>query len=222
MPRTAITTLVGIAAIGLSCERPQIGAAGLPLVSAPPPVVEQEVAISEPPPAEVGNPAAYTDEELTSRIASHVQARQRDTMTATEIDAVARAVVEGTQRYGIEPGLILAVIHVESRFDNFAVSSAGALGLMQILPSTGAELAAREGIPWFGPRSLFDPVVNVRLGTAYLDQLSERYRDTRTALAAYNWGPGHIDRRLRLGTPIPTVYPGMVLEAWFRQRNQRS
>jgi hypothetical protein len=214
MSRSAITALAGIAAIGLSCERPLSEGASLPPVSAPPPVVVAEV---EPP-----KPTTVLDLELTNRVAAHVRGHHKNTLSEAEIGAVTRAIVEESKRHAIDPGLVLAVIHVESRFDTYAVSPVGALGLMQILPSTGAELAAREGIDWFGPQSLFDPVVNVRLGAAYLDQLSRRYGNTSMALAAYNWGPGHIDRRLRLGTPMPTVYPDRVLEAWSRQRSHRS
>ena len=105
------------------------------------------------------------------------------------------------------------MIHVESRYDAFIVSDAGAIGLMQILPATGEELALRLGIPWEGARTLFDPVANVRLGIAYLKELSDRYGNTNIALAAYNWGPGHIDRRLRRGTPLPRVYPRLVSDA---------
>jgi soluble lytic murein transglycosylase len=104
-------------------------------------------------------------------------------------------------------------MYVESRFNNFAVSPVGAMGLMQILPSTGEELAGRYGIPWHGPQTLFDPVVNVRLGSAYLRELSNRYGELSTALAAYNWGPGRIDRRLRRGHRLPTEYPRLVFEA---------
>jgi soluble lytic murein transglycosylase-like protein len=212
MSRKALTTLVSIAAIGLSCERPISGEASLPSVSAPPPS-----AAAEP---EIPRPAAYA--ELTDSVAAHLRAQRRNTLSEAQIAAVARTIAEESQRRAIDSGLILAVIHVESRFDAYAVSPVGALGLMQILPSTGAELADRLGVAWLGPRSLFDPVVNVRLGIAYLDELAERYGNTAMALAAYNWGPGHIDQRLRLGTPMPTVYPGLVLEARSRQRIRRS
>jgi soluble lytic murein transglycosylase len=88
------------------------------------------------------------------------------------------------------------------------------MGLMQILPSTGEELAYRLGVPWHGARTLFDPVANVRLGVAYLKELSARYDDDLSiALAAYNWGPGRIDRRLERGSALPTEYPRLVHEA---------
>ena len=70
------------------------------------------------------------------------------------------------------------------------------------------------GIEWRGPQSLFDPILNVRIGVAYLRQLADRYEgDIATALAAYNWGPGRIDGKLRRGVPLPTVYDQSVLAA---------
>jgi soluble lytic murein transglycosylase-like protein len=162
------------------------------------------------------------DDPILHEVIERFSSRQRMGLTAPEIEEVARAIVDASERYDIEPHLVLAVIHVESRYDAFAVSPVGALGLMQILPSTGRELAERHGIEWRGPRTLFDPVANVELGVAYLKQLSDRYGSTKVALAAYNWGPGHIDRRLRRGTPIPTVYPGLVQRAYSAQRERRS
>jgi soluble lytic murein transglycosylase len=90
------------------------------------------------------------------------------------------------------------------------------MGLMQLLPATGKELAMKLGIEWHGDETLFDPIINVRLGTAYLSQLRKRYGSVHTALAAYNWGPGRIDRRLRRGANVPTGYPTKVMRAFDR------
>lgn len=139
--------------------------------------------------------------------------RRRTGLAPHECDALARAIVIEAHRHHLDPALVMAVMHVESRFDNFALSPVGAMGLMQILPSTGEELAAKHGIFWYGPQTLFDPVVNVRLGVAYLKQLTDRFGNVSTALAAYNWGPGHIDRRIRRGHQLPRTYPRLVLEA---------
>ena len=107
------------------------------------------------------------------------------------------------------------VIHIESHYDAFAVSNKDALGLMQLLPSTGEWLAPKVGVEWLGAHTLFDPIANVRLGVAYLRQLIDRYDGSiATALAAYNWGPGHIDGRLRRGVPLPTIYARLVLGAY--------
>lgn len=210
MSRAVLSTLACVAVLGLSCALRPSQHSDLPPVSAAP--RSQPMAANEPSP--VSAAVAATIE--------HIESRRQTGMTSSEIATVAKIIVSESRRYDLDPGLILAVIHVESRFDAFAFSSAGAMGLMQILPSTGAELAAREGLPWRGPRSLFDPALNVRLGIAYLKELADRYGDTSVALAAYNWGPGHIDRRLRNGTPMPTTYPGLVLQAYVPQRESRS
>ncbi|MEE2679357.1 MAG: lytic transglycosylase domain-containing protein [Myxococcota bacterium] len=139
--------------------------------------------------------------------------RRRTGLAPDEREALARAIVIEAHRHHLDPALVMAVMHVESRFDNFALSPVGAMGLMQILPSTGKELAAKHGVSWYGPQTLFDPVVNVRLGVAYLKQLTDRFGNVSTALAAYNWGPGHIDRRIRRGHQLPRTYPRLVLEA---------
>jgi soluble lytic murein transglycosylase len=131
-----------------------------------------------------------------------------------ELMKLAETIVEESLRHGLDPALVMAVIRVESAGHHLAVSPVGALGLMQILPSTGEELAARLGIDWRGPDTLFDPVVNVKIGTAYLRELSDRYRHVPTALAAYNWGPGRIDRRLRRGDGVPSRYVEQVLNAY--------
>ena len=118
------------------------------------------------------------------------------------------------RRHRLDPSLVLAVIHIESLYDAYIVSDKDAMGLMQILPSTGEWLAPRLGVEWRGPQSLFDPIVNVRLGVAYLRQLADRYEgDIATALAAYNWGPGRIDSKLRRGVLLPTVYTHSVFAA---------
>ncbi len=144
-------------------------------------------------------------------IAAYLHSREMG-LSWDEKDTLARTIDKAARAHHLEPGLVLAVIHVESGFDPFAVSSAGAFGLMQIRPPTGEELAKRLGIEWRGTRSLFDPITNVKLGVAYLEELRERFGDIPTALAAYNWGPGHIGKRLRGGRAVPAGYSKRVLD----------
>ncbi len=85
----------------------------------------------------------------------------------------------------LDPFVILAVAREESRFDPRAVSSAGAVGLMQLLPSTARELDADVDF-----EDLLDPQVSLRLGARYLAEQLRRFGDLRLALVAYNAGPG--------------------------------
>jgi soluble lytic murein transglycosylase-like protein len=129
-----------------------------------------------------------------------------------EIRAVAETIVAESRERGIDLELILSLIRTESGFDNFATSHVGALGLMQVMPHTGKAVAAELGIEWRGAEMLFQPVTNVRIGTAYLDWLHSRYAGSwDKALAAYNWGPARIDYRLARGRALPDVYFQKVL-----------
>lgn len=114
-------------------------------------------------------------------------------------------VTRNSRRFGIEAALILAVIEVESAFNPFAVSSAPAFGLMQLVPSTGGRDAMRfvykqDRDPT--PNELFRKDFNIELGTAYLHMLDRRYlkdiRDPLTriyaVIAAYNGGAGNVFR----------------------------
>ncbi len=107
------------------------------------------------------------------------------------------------RNYDLEPELLAAVIYAESRFDPGAVSPAGAVGLMQLLPETGKGIAVRTGGDRFVPSDLRDPEINVRYGSWYLSHLRERYDgDMRLALAAYHAGQGNVDEWLRRGRGI--------------------
>lgn len=99
------------------------------------------------------------------------------------------------RRYSVDPILILAMIRQESGFFSKARSSASARGLLQIMPATGRELARRAGLRLNSVDRLYEPAVSIQLGCMYLKEMIGRY-DGRTekALAAYNGGPGNVDR----------------------------
>ncbi len=103
-------------------------------------------------------------------------------------------ILASAELYKLDLHLLLSVIRTESRFRPRAVSSAGAIGLMQIMPTTGQWVAEKNGIEDFDVDDLYDPETNIRLGSWYLHYLIGRFADIKTALAAYNAGPGAVDR----------------------------
>lgn len=100
------------------------------------------------------------------------------------------------EKYGIPETLIYAVVRTESKFDSGAVSSAGAVGLMQMLPDTFKWLTDEILFDHFDSGMLYDPETNIRYGTYYLSRLYDRYGRWDLALAAYNGGVGNVDKWL--------------------------
>jgi len=101
----------------------------------------------------------------------------------------------------LDPALLSAVILEESRFNPQAVSPAGARGLMQVLPSTATQIVQRMRVRPYSNGLLFDPEINIRLGSWYLSSLLEEFGGKETlALAAYNAGP-HMVRQWMAKTP---------------------
>ena len=94
----------------------------------------------------------------------------------------------------IDPSLVAALIHQESSFNPRATSRAGAVGLMQVLPSVGADIAKAQRMSSFERVLLYQPDVNVRLGMAHLDAMLRQYPRIEYALAAYNAGGAPVRR----------------------------
>jgi soluble lytic murein transglycosylase len=113
-------------------------------------------------------------------------------------------IADSSGRHRISPYLIAAIINAESGFKPDIRSAAGAVGLMQVLPSTAKDLATRKIVDSerFPVARLSDPDVNIEYGTAYVRYLVGRYHEIQTALAAYNAGLRHTDEWARKGGDI--------------------
>jgi soluble lytic murein transglycosylase len=94
----------------------------------------------------------------------------------------------------LDPALLAAVIEAESKFNSDAQSGAGAVGLMQLTPSTAEGIAQYTGGSRFRVSDLKNPDINIRYGAWYLGHLLAKYRNERLALAAYNAGQDNVDR----------------------------
>jgi len=107
----------------------------------------------------------------------------------SEARAIIEAVDQASRANGLPPELLLAVIGAESSFRDQAVSVKGAMGLMQLMPGTAAEVALQMKIPWTDEAQLFDPGLNISMGAFYLTKQLSTFGDLDVALAAYNRGP---------------------------------
>jgi soluble lytic murein transglycosylase len=98
------------------------------------------------------------------------------------------------RNYHLNAAFLAAVIYQESKFDASARSKSGAVGLMQLTPSTARGIAIRTGGSAFRVSDLTNPELNIRYGSWYLEHLFQKYGDERLVLAAYNAGQGNVDR----------------------------
>jgi soluble lytic murein transglycosylase-like protein len=144
--------------------------------------------------------------ERTIREILEVLEKQSTGLANVTKEELAEVIYEEAIRYNHDPKFILALIAIESSFQNWSVSEQGAKGLMQIMPYVAESLAQELGIEWGGDRTLFNPYLNIRIGSYYLFQLIKEFNDPRLALAAYNYGPTYIKGLKERNEKIPTNY----------------
>jgi soluble lytic murein transglycosylase-like protein len=153
-------------------------------------------------------------ERTIQDILSVLESRQTDLSSVAKED-LAEAIYEEAMRYNYDPKFILALIDTESNFYNWAVSKAGAKGLMQIMPEVAQDLAQRMGIEWMGDRTLFNPYLNVKMGVYYLSELLKYFDDDLgTAVTAYNYGPTYVRSLLDRKEQLPLGYYKSILSTY--------
>lgn len=176
-----------------------------------PPSADRKIKLLAPPPAlkkEPLHPKEKKIYDILSAFHTGLEDKQEEKLAVL--------IHKESRRYGFEPELIAAVISTESSFYNWAISSKGAVGLMQIIPGTGRELAEINNIAWQGNNPLFDPYLNIKLGIHYLYTLYLKFGDIKLALTAYNYGPGAVLRMIRSGEKVPSGYVDKVLGFYHR------
>jgi|SRR5579862_100819 len=168
------------------------------------------------------NPGEHKTGGLTTEPAGHDMPRSDPATNATtalnvrqERQAVSperleRIVNEAAARHDLDPALVSSVIDVESNWNQSAISRKGALGLMQLIPTTAGEMGVRDA---------FDPAQNVEGGTSYLRLLLDRFHgDIPKSLAAYNAGPAAVERKGTIpNIPETQAYVKKVTTDYFRR-----
>lgn len=197
-------------------------ATSLGFLSAPTPVAAQIASVtdgtgrrmfinSEPPPIKLVASKPHTTIYMPSEISFLGRNRPAVNIDRDGVEALVR---EAAGRHHVDPALVRAVIETESNWNPGAVSRKGAVGLMQLIPTTAQR---------FGVNDAFNPKQNVDAGVHYLKTLLERYTgNLDLALAAYNAGEGAVDRAHGVPSFRETrSYVQKVQDAYFRPGSGR-
>ena len=133
-----------------------------------------------------GNAFAVLFTYIATCVACDIHSKINFARTALNLDAYKNEIAAAAADYGVDRALLRAVIHAESAFNPLAISSKGAQGLMQLMPGTAGDL---------GVTNAFDAAQNIRGGARYLGELLKSFNgDTQLATAAYNAGPGAVQK----------------------------
>lgn len=193
------------------------GCGALPLVAAGALALASGLQGLQPAPA----PAAPIIETMSedAQVIDGVLAKRAPDLGLTLRRQLGVAIAQESETAGYDPLLILAIIDVESDFEERAISNKGARGLMQIKPSTLHFLAEKEGLRLSREEVARDAALNVRLGIRYLRKLHDRFGDLDLALMGYNAGPSRIRRAIKAGELDRfRIYPRLVRRDFRRFR----
>jgi soluble lytic murein transglycosylase len=159
------------------------------------------------------NPGAYKKERMIQEILAVLEKHQTGLANVTK-EELAEVIYEESARYNHDPKFILALISMESSFQNWSVSEKGAKGLMQIMPYVAQSIAHEMGIEWGGDQTLFNPFLNIKIGIHYLSRLIDDFNDLGLALTAYNYGPTYVKDRIGKKQQVSLHFYNRVLSAY--------
>jgi soluble lytic murein transglycosylase-like protein len=129
-------------------------------------------------------------------------------------EELAEVIYEEATRNNHDPKFILALIAIESSFQNQSVSERGAKGLMQIMPYVAESIAKEMGIEWSGDRTLFNPSLNIKMGVYYFTRLLLDFKDPGLALTAYNYGPTYVRGLIDKKQKVPQHFCQKILSTY--------
>lgn len=129
---------------------------------------------------------------------------------------ITQTIIQEAKKHKIDPHIVTALIAGESSFNPLAIGPVGEVGLMQLRPSTAHWTARKMKLPWLGVSSLKNPVINIRLGMAYLSYLKKRFHGhgTHVYLAAYNMGETSVINFLAKNIQ-PEIYSRHVMKRYI-------
>lgn len=172
------------------------------------------------------------EHELKSWREKYTIAAVLDTFTRSRLDPevisnLTEIVYKGAKKFSYDPFLVLAVINVESMFDQKAMGQyrsgeySGAFGLMQLKEGTAQEVATQLGIPFTGIEDLMKPEVNIALGIAYLTRMINRFKSLKLGISAYNQGPGTVLNVIKNQSDLSTRYYNKVLKSYYKLKEMQ-
>lgn len=128
--------------------------------------------------------------------------------------SVAKAIVGQAEKYGFDPIFLLALIQNESMFNPEMRGKHTEIGLMQVKPSTAAWIAKKMSIKYRGDKSLYNPVENIKIGTAYISMLRDQFDShSRLYISAYNMGARKV-RQIVAEDKMPKEYVQAVMKRY--------
>jgi len=129
-------------------------------------------------------------------------------------EELAEVIYAEATHHNQDPKFILALIAIESSFQNWSVSERGAKGLMQIMPYVAESIAQEMGIEWSGDSTLFNPFLNIKMGVYYFSRLLIDFKDPGLALTAYNYGPTYVRGLMDRKRKIPQDFSQKILATY--------
>jgi soluble lytic murein transglycosylase-like protein len=132
-----------------------------------------------------------------------------------QASTISRTIIDEANKHSLDPYFVMAIISGESSFNPVAIGPVGEIGLMQIRPATGEWMAEILKTKWRGEKTLRDPVQNIKLGTAYLAWLRNKFEGHgQLYLAAYNMGPRSVRKAVSRNV-YPKDYPIHVMKRYI-------